>query len=135
MNEEEDGLGTPHIASTFTQFVMKSVEVMEDVMAGAYDMQKLNDIPSFSVGITQDDLCPQNAVTEKISVIRKEAEVKEGEGKGKRKKNISKYGQSPFLNRSVNMDTWLDKNDKILWRNLSSCASDTEDVYLYLEIS
>ncbi|MFS7954907.1 hypothetical protein Hanom_Chr07g00636141 [Helianthus anomalus] len=85
MNDEVDGLGTPHIASTFTQIIMKSVDVLEDVM-----------------------------------------EVKEAEGKGKRKKKISKYGQSPFLHRSVNINTWLDKNEKVLWRYLSSYANDTE---------
>ncbi|MFS7982371.1 hypothetical protein Hanom_Chr10g00962061 [Helianthus anomalus] len=129
MNEEVDGLGTPHIASTFTQIVMKSVDVLEDVMEGAYDTQKLNDIPSFSLGITQDDPCPQNVVTDKIPIIQKQAEVKEAEGKGKRKKKISKYGQSSFLHKSVNINTWLDKNEKVLWRYLSSCANDTEYVY------
>ncbi|MFS7953454.1 hypothetical protein Hanom_Chr07g00618811 [Helianthus anomalus] len=98
MNEEVDGLGTPHIASTFTQLVMKSLDVIEEVMAGAYDTQKLNDIPLFSLGITQDDPCPQNTMTDKISIIEKEAEVEEAAGKGKRKKKISKYGQSPFMN-------------------------------------
>ncbi|KAJ0444468.1 hypothetical protein HanIR_Chr16g0832171 [Helianthus annuus] len=122
MNDEVDGLGTPHIACTFTQIVMKSVDVLEDVMEGAYDTQKLNDIPSFSLGITQDDPCPQNAVTDKIPIIQKQAEVKEAEGKGKRKKKISKYGQSPFLHRSVNINTWLEKKRKglmeifIKWR-------------------
>ncbi|MFS7953905.1 hypothetical protein Hanom_Chr07g00624081 [Helianthus anomalus] len=91
MNEAVDGLGTPHIASTFTQIMMKSVDVLEDVMEGVYDTQKLNDIPSFSLGITQDDPCPQNDVTKKIQIIQKQAEVNEAEGKGMRKKKISKY--------------------------------------------
>ncbi|KAJ0906340.1 hypothetical protein HanPSC8_Chr07g0304401 [Helianthus annuus] len=112
MNEEVDGFGTPHIASTFTQIMMKSVDVLEEVMEGAYDTQKVNDIPSFSLGVTQDDSGPQNAVSDKISIMEKEAEVEDTKGKGKRKKKISKYGQSPFMNRSVNIDSWLDKRKR-----------------------
>ncbi|KAF5772041.1 hypothetical protein HanXRQr2_Chr13g0572111 [Helianthus annuus] len=95
--DKGDGFSTPHVASTFTQNVIMYTDVLEDVLSGAYETQRRDDMPSFDLGLSQPLPSTQEVLAlreETVKNVESEADVC---GKGKRKKQISKYGKSPFL--------------------------------------
>ncbi|KAM0046552.1 hypothetical protein Hdeb2414_s0009g00317751 [Helianthus debilis subsp. tardiflorus] len=95
--DEGDGFLTPHVASTFTQNVIVYTNVLKDVLSGAYETQRRDGMPSFDLGLSQPLPSTQEVLTlreETVKNVEPEADVG---GKGKRKKQVSKYGNSPFL--------------------------------------
>ncbi|MFS7918504.1 putative Ulp1 protease family catalytic domain, papain-like cysteine peptidase superfamily [Helianthus anomalus] len=101
-------------------------DVVEDVFSGAYDTQRMDDKPSFDLGLSQPLLTTQELVAmqeENVKIVEPKADVG---GKGKRKKQMSKYGKSPFMLRAVDIKTWMQSKDKVIWRYLASCVEDTQ---------
>ncbi|KAJ0680984.1 hypothetical protein HanPI659440_Chr16g0630651 [Helianthus annuus] len=95
--DEADGFSTLHVASTFTQNVIVYTDVLQDVLSGAYDTQRMDDMPSFDLGLSQPLPSTQELVAmreETVKNVDPEADVG---GKGKKKKQMSKYGKSPFM--------------------------------------
>ncbi|KAJ0450227.1 hypothetical protein HanRHA438_Chr15g0691851 [Helianthus annuus] len=131
--DEEDGFSTPHIASTFTQDVVLYTDVLEDVITGAYDTQRMDDMLSFDLGLSQ----PLPSTQELVMLREEPARNVEPEsvvgGKGKRKKQMSKYGKSPFMLRAVDIKSWMQSKDKVIWRYLASCVEDTQYVLFLAE--
>ncbi|KAJ0680986.1 hypothetical protein HanPI659440_Chr16g0630671 [Helianthus annuus] len=50
--DEADGFSTPHVASTLTQNVIVYTDVLQDVLSGAYDTQRMDDMLSFDLGLS-----------------------------------------------------------------------------------
>ncbi|KAJ0764420.1 hypothetical protein HanPI659440_Chr08g0291991 [Helianthus annuus] len=129
--DEADGFSTPHVASTFTQNVIVYTDVLEDVISGAYDTQRMDDMPSFDLGPSQPLPSTQELVAmreEPVKNVDPEADVG---GKGKRKKQMSKYGKSPFMLRAVDIKSWMQSKDKIIWRYLAACVEETQFVFFF----
>ncbi|KAF5801959.1 putative papain-like cysteine peptidase superfamily [Helianthus annuus] len=123
---EAEGFSTPHVASTFTQTIIVYTDVLEDVLSGTYDTQRMDDRPSFDLGLSQPLPTTQELVAmreETVNNVKPEADVG---GKGKRKKQMSKYGKSPFMLRAVDIKSWMQSKDKIIWRYMTACVEDTQ---------
>ncbi|MFS8026978.1 putative papain-like cysteine peptidase superfamily [Helianthus anomalus] len=123
--DEADGFSTPHIASTFTQNVIMYTDVLEDVIIGAYDTPRKDDIPSFDLGLSQPLPSTQELVVVREEPVRNVDPEADVGGKGKRKKQMSKYGKSPFMLRAVDIKSWMQSKDKIIWRYLAACVEET----------
>ncbi|KAF5796654.1 hypothetical protein HanXRQr2_Chr08g0354271 [Helianthus annuus] len=128
---EADGFSTPHIASTFTQNVIMYTDVLEDVISGTYDTQRMDDMPSFDLGLSQPLPSTQELVAVREEPVRNVDPEADVGGKGKRKKQMSKYGKSPFMLRAVDIKSWMQSKDKIIWRYLAACVEETQYVYSY----
>ncbi|MFS7912144.1 hypothetical protein Hanom_Chr02g00126421 [Helianthus anomalus] len=129
--DEANGFSTPHIASTFTQNVIMYTDVLKDVITGAYDMPRKDDIPSFDLGLSQPLPSTQELVAVREEPVRNVDPEADVGGKGKRKKQMSKYGKSPFMLRAVDVKSWMQSKDKIIWRYLAACVEETRYVYSY----
>ncbi|KAJ0800606.1 hypothetical protein HanPI659440_Chr03g0105041 [Helianthus annuus] len=130
--DEADGFSTPHVASTFTQNVIVYTDVLKDVVSGAYDTQRMDDMPSFDLGLSQPLPSTQELVAmreEPVENVDPEADVV---GKGKRKKQMLKYGKSPFMLRAVDIKSCMQSKDKIIWRYLAACVEETQYVFFFL---
>ncbi|KAJ0591743.1 putative Ulp1 protease family catalytic domain, papain-like cysteine peptidase superfamily [Helianthus annuus] len=123
---EADGFSTPHIASTFTQNVIMYTDVLEDVISGAYDTQRMDDMPSFDLGLSKPLPSTQELVAVREEPVRNVDPEADVSGKGKRKKQMSKYGKSPFMLRAVEIKSWMQSKDKIIWRYLAACVEETQ---------
>ncbi|KAJ0606675.1 hypothetical protein HanRHA438_Chr03g0102751 [Helianthus annuus] len=84
---EADGFSTPHIASTFTQNVIMYTNVLEDVILGVYDTQRMDDMPSFDLELSQPLPSTQELVAVREEPVRNVDPEADVGGKGKRKKN------------------------------------------------
>ncbi|KAF5759199.1 hypothetical protein HanXRQr2_Chr16g0738401 [Helianthus annuus] len=90
--DEADGFSTLHVASTFTQNVIVYTDVLQDVLSGAYDTQRMDDMPSFDLGLSQPLPSTQELVAmreETVKNVDPEADVG---GKGKRKNKCRNTG-------------------------------------------
>ncbi|MFS8026600.1 hypothetical protein Hanom_Chr16g01488681 [Helianthus anomalus] len=128
--DEADGFSTPHIASTLTQNIIMYTDVLEDVITGVYDTQQMDEMPSFDLGLSQPLPSTQELVAFREEPVRNVEPESDVGGRGKRKKQMSKYGKSPFMLRAVDIKTWMQSKDKIIWRYLVSCVEDTQYVLI-----
>ncbi|KAF5759200.1 hypothetical protein HanXRQr2_Chr16g0738411 [Helianthus annuus] len=86
------GFSTPHVTSTFTQNVIVYTDVLQDVLSGAYDTQRMDDMLSFDLGLSQPLPSTQELVAmreETVKNVDPEADVG---GKGKRKNKCRNTG-------------------------------------------
>ncbi|KAF5769049.1 hypothetical protein HanXRQr2_Chr14g0643691 [Helianthus annuus] len=129
--DEADGFSTPHVASTFTQNVIVYTDVLEDVISGAYDTQRMDDLPSFDLELSQPLPSTQELVAIREEPVKNADPEADVGGKGKRKKEMSKYGKSSFMLRTVDIKSWMQSKDKIIWRYLAACVEETQYVFFF----